>query len=125
MRQRSHSFFCDALPPPVLIITPSNWVPTLEYTVHFWGHPAAAPAGADSASQGGDCPAAPPGAVHAFDDKLWLRCRMTTKHVRNSVLFTDAEVWGAEGGGLLASSRQLARVLTPRGAAKAIGQQEE
>ena len=116
---RSLAFFCDALPPPVLIVTPSNWVPTLEYTVHFWDRPVASTAAAD---QEYPPDAASSTSVQAFDNKLWLRCRMVTRHVHNSLLFTDAEIWGATGDNLLATSRQLARVLAPRGSSQSIGQ---
>lgn len=91
---RTLSFFCDALPPPVLNITSSNWVPTLEYTVNFWERP--------SFSHNG------------FQGKHWLRARFSTNHVRNSMLFTDGELWSEDGNILLATSRQYARVLLPR-----------
>mmetsp|Transcript_28679 Transcript_28679/g.48164 ORF Transcript_28679/g.48164 Transcript_28679/m.48164 type:complete len:307 (-) Transcript_28679:1086-2006(-) len=85
---RSLSFFCDAMPPPVLAIHRSNWVPTLEYTVHFWQRPS--------------------------DTDQWLRARFSTPVVVNSMLYTDGEMWSEDGKQLLATSRQLARVLTPR-----------
>jgi hypothetical protein len=96
---RSLAFFCDALPPPVLNISKSNWVPTLEYTVHFWERPTYATS-ANNALK--------------FQGKYWLRGRFRTDFVRNSFLSTDGELWDAEGTGLLASSRQFARVLLPR-----------
>jgi acyl-CoA thioesterase len=94
---RSLAFFCDAPPPPVINITPSNWVPTLEYTVHFWAKPEAI----------ADC-------AFKHEGKHWIRGRFHTNHVRNSMLYTDGELWSADGETLLATSRQMARVFTPR-----------
>lgn len=94
---RSLAFFCDALPPPVINITPSNWVPTLEYTVHFWAQP----------EHTEEC-------AYKYEGKHWLRGRFYTHHVVNSMLYTDGELWSADGETLLATSRQFARVLTPR-----------
>jgi len=87
------AFFCDSLPPPTLNILGSGvWVPTLEYTVHFWAKPPTEPA----------------------DKACWLRTRFTTTFAKNSLLFEDGEAWSYDGKQLLATSRQLARVLIPR-----------
>eukprot|EP01034_Spumella_vulgaris_P029844 gene29844-36964_t len=94
---RSLAFFCDAPPPPVINITPSNWVPTLEYTVHFWATPEVS----------SDC-------AFKYEGKHWIRGRFHTNFVRNGMLYTDAELWSADGETLLATSRQFARVLTPK-----------
>jgi acyl-CoA thioesterase len=86
---RSLAYFLDAFPPPVLALTTSSWVPTLEYTVHFWN---------TSTLQNNDY------------DK-WLRVRSTTPFVHNGLLYTNSEVWSEDGTTLLGTSRQLARVL--------------
>ncbi len=85
---KSLSFFCDGIPPPVLCVSPFAWVPTMEYTVHFWERP--------------------------MQTSPWLRVRFVTPFVRSGILHTDGEIWSADGERLLAKSRQLARVLTPR-----------
>lgn len=100
---RSLAFFCDALPPPIVGVTPSHWVPTLEYTVHFWQR-------ADLSRRG---PWVPKGAS-TQSHPYWLRCRYNTPIVVNGMLYTDAELWSEDGSQLLATARQLARVLTPR-----------
>lgn len=98
---RSMSFFCDALPPPILRVAHTNWVPTLEYTVHFWQR-------ADFSKRDA--------AVIARDKSApyWLRCRYNTPIAINGMLYTDAELWSEDGTQLLATARQLAKVLTPR-----------
>jgi acyl-CoA thioesterase len=88
----SLAFYADALPPPVLNLKPSNWVPTLEYTVHFWSHPPANLTGEDS----------------------WLQGKFETVFSNNGILYTDGEIWSHDGKSLLATSRQLAKVLEPR-----------
>lgn len=95
---RSSAFFLDALPPPILGIAKSNWVPTLEYTVHFWQRP-------DLSRRG---------FAGAHHEPYWLRCRYNTPFALNGMLYTDAELWSEDGTALLATARQLARVLVPR-----------
>ena len=85
---RSLTFFLDALPPPVLNMVPSDWVPTLEYTAHCWATPNP-------------------------NDK-WLRARFVSMHVENGLLHTDGDIWSEDGMRLYAKSRQLARVLTKK-----------
>lgn len=85
---RSLAYFLDTAPPPVLCLTTSRWVPTLEYTVHFW----------DTA------------ALEREGQAEWLRLRYSAPYVQNGVLYADGELW-TEDGSLLATSRQLARVL--------------
>lgn len=92
----SMAFFLDALPPPVLNVSPTNWVPTLEYTVHFWAKPTLASSQEDQ------------------DMHHWLRTTFSTTHVNNGLLYTDGEIWSYDGKTLLGTSRQLARVLEPR-----------
>lgn len=86
---RSLSFFCDALPPPVINLSPTGWVPTMEYTVHFWSRPS--PTGGK-----------------------WLRSRFSSSVICNGTLHTVGELWSEDGQTLLATSRQMARLLTPR-----------
>jgi len=95
-------FFQDALPPPVVNLTPSHWVPTLEFTVHFWGKPVL-PDDKQQYQQSDD-----------DDDLAWLQSKTETTYVQNGLLYTDGEVWSHDGKRLLATSRQLARVLDPR-----------
>lgn len=92
----SLAFFNDALPPPVVNLIPTSWVPTLEYTVHFWSHPTRT-AGSDDK-----------------EDDYWLRGRFETLFAQNGFLYTDGEVWSADGKTLLATSRQFAKVMEPR-----------
>lgn len=74
--------FSDALPPPVFArIGPSGWVPTLELTVHLRARPA-------------------PG---------FVLCRFRTRYVTRGLMEADGELWD-ERGGLVALSRQLARL---------------
>ncbi|MEO5725327.1 MAG: thioesterase family protein [Ilumatobacteraceae bacterium] len=71
---------CDALPPGVFNLDlPAAWVPTVEYTVHVRGVPAAGP----------------------------LRCIFRSEAVSNGFLQEDGEVWDSAGQ-LVAMSRQLA-----------------
>lgn len=100
---RSMAFFCDALPPPIIGVTPSHWVPTMEYTVHFWQR-------ADFSRRGSWVPLGATLQSHPY----WLRCRYNTPVAINGMLYTDAELWSEDGSQLLATARQLARVLTPR-----------
>ncbi len=93
----SLSLFSDSYPPCVLNLTQFGWVPTLQYGVHFWAQPQV-----DKK-------------VGFFEGKHWLRARFSVSYVKHSMLFTDGELWSADGQTLLATSRQLARVFTPRG----------
>jgi hypothetical protein len=97
---RSYCFICDALPPPVLNICASSWVPTLEYTVHFWNRPEST----------GTSP------TRGEQDSIidYARFKFESPFVQNGYLYTDGELWSADGSTLLATSRQLAKVLTPR-----------
>ena len=83
---RSLALFCDAFPPPVLNVAPSDWVPTMEYTVHFWGRP-------------------------RIGDE-YMRARFVTPHVEHGMLHTDCDLWTQDGTKLLAKSRQLARLFS-------------
>ncbi len=93
---RSLGLFSDSYPPCVLNLTQFAWVPTLEYGVHFWSRP-------EHDTK-----------VGRYNNKQWIRARYYVDHVINGMLFTDGELWSADGKTLLATSRQLARVLIPR-----------
>lgn len=84
---KSLSFFCDCLPPPVLNYGVKGWIPTIEYTAHIWGKPS---------------------------PMKWLRVRFVSSHLENGMLHTDGDIWSEDGTKLLAKSRQLARVLSPK-----------
>lgn len=84
----SMAFFLDALPPPSVNVTPTSWVPTLEYTVHFWAHPQ------------GDAP--------------WVVGKFDSSVINNGLLYTDGEIWSSDGSVLYATSRQFARILDKR-----------
>ena len=75
----------DALPPVAFELGLPGWTPTLELTAHVRARPA-------------------PG---------WLRVKLTSRTMSGGYLEEDAEVWDSEDR-LVALSRQLARVSTPR-----------
>lgn len=100
---RSLAFFSDGIPPCVLNLTPFAWVPTLEYGVHFWAPPVAPSTEQQQQQLQG-----------YYEGKHWLRARYGSPHVINGTLYTDTELWSADGSTLLATSRQIARVFTPR-----------
>jgi len=71
---------CDAFPPAAFNLDlPTNWVPTVELTVHVRAIPAPGP----------------------------VACFFRTRFVQNGLLEADGEVWDAAGT-LVAQSRQLA-----------------
>jgi len=70
----------DAFPPAVFNLDlPTNWVPTVELTVHVRAIPAPGP----------------------------VQCSFTTRYLQNGLLEEDGEVWDSRGV-LVAQSRQLA-----------------
>ena len=83
---RSLSFFCDALPPPILNIHPTSWVPTLEFTTHFWKLP------------------------HKTENN-WIRFKFDVDYMENGLLYESGQLWDYSGEILLATSRQIARIL--------------
>lgn len=104
---RSLAFFCDALPPPVLCLAPSNWVPTIEFTVHFHNRPLAV-IDIDNES------------IHIKDEfydnakkEGYIRANFKATYLNNGLLTEDGEIWDASGKILLARSRQYARLLSP------------
>jgi hypothetical protein len=80
-------FFCDAFPPPLLNHSPTSWLPTIEISVHTRAIP---PEGTNR-----------------------VRVHFSSRHLTNGLFETDGEVWDEAGASLLATSRQLARVLQP------------
>lgn len=71
---------CDAFPPAAFNLDmPTNWVPTVELTVHVRAIPAPGP----------------------------VACFFRTRFVQNGLLEADGEIWD-EAGTLVAQSRQLA-----------------
>jgi acyl-CoA thioesterase len=88
----SMAFYSDAMPPPILNLKPTNWVPTIELSVHFWNKPP----------------------VLEGEDAQWIRGKFETLYSNNGFLYTDGELWSADGKILLATNRQFARVLEPR-----------
>jgi acyl-CoA thioesterase len=44
----------------------------------------------------------------------WMRARFISEHVENGLLHTDGDIWNEEGTKLLAKSRQMARIISPR-----------
>jgi len=89
----SMAFFLDSVTPPILNIYPTNWVPTVEYTVHFWNKPDALLANRNSKSGN------------------WYQVKFVTNYMKNNFLYTDGEIWESDGSQLLAKSRQYARLL--------------
>jgi acyl-CoA thioesterase len=94
----SMTFFNDCLPPPVLNIKSASWVPTIEYTVHYW-RPIPL---SNNLSKG------------QTDDEndVWVRARFSSQHIENGMLHTDGEIWSADGSTLLSKSRQLGKILS-------------
>ncbi len=78
-------FFCDAFPPPILNAYPARRLRTLQLGVHLRARP-------------------------PFGDTM-LRVRFSSRFVAGGMLEEDGEVWSADGGRLLAQSRQLLRLL--------------
>jgi hypothetical protein len=96
----------DCFPPPVLNVARFGWIPTLEYTVHYWNHPSVADIGNVAHLEG-----LSPG--HPDYHQHWVRYTASTSFLQNSMCYLDNEVWSPCGGFLLATSRQLARVMIP------------
>ena len=86
------AFYLDACPPPILNVYPRDWVPTMEMTLHFWNAPKRLPPSEDSG---------------------WFRVKFSTTYMQNNLLYTDGEIWEADGSSLLAKSRQMARLFQP------------
>lgn len=101
---RSLAFFSDALPPPVLCLTSSSWVPTVELTVQFYNRPVI-----DNNE------------TNHISDEIYekariegfIRAAFKTTLLKNGLVSEDGELWDAAGKVLLAKSRQYARLLSP------------
>lgn len=118
------ALFNDAYPPPVLCLSPlTPWVPTTELTLHCWTRPT--PASSDTGTPTTTTTHSAPVRGSNVGDGArlcgwvvcagpWLRVRFVTDVVRGGLLRADGEVWSADGTTLHATSRQLARLLTPR-----------
>lgn len=78
-------FFLDALPPVAFDLGILGWAPTLEFTGHVRARPADG----------------------------WLLAEVSTETVTATVMEEDARVWDSTGR-LVAQSRQLAGIRTPR-----------
>lgn len=90
----SFPLFLDCYP-PVLNIIASNWIPTMDYTIHTWCRPSS---------------------EHFIvaEGKHWIRARFATDFVKNSLLYTDAQLWSADGQVLLGTARQMAKIWIPK-----------
>lgn len=97
----SMAFLNDSLP-PILNIKPSNWIPTFQFTVHFWSHPPL-PSSLSTSSTSND-----------GEEDYWVRTRFETLFSQNGMLHADGEIWSEDGKVLLSTSRQFARVMEPR-----------
>lgn len=113
----SMAFFNDAMFPPVLNLTSLGWVPTLQYSVHFWNRP---PVPAALETQKENPPSVTKDLEPVVYDECFVRAKFETDYVRNSWLYTDGEIWSHDGSTLLATSRQLARLLSPKASANSL-----
>jgi acyl-CoA thioesterase len=93
----SLAFFADSLPPPVLNVRHSKWMPTYQLTVHFWSPPL------EFSSL-----------EFSGEENSWLQAKFETVFAKSGMLGTDAEIWSHDGKRLLATSRQLQRLMEPR-----------
>jgi hypothetical protein len=77
-------------------------VPSLDLTTHFFERPPKQPPAASS----------PP--PSSSSQPPYLRLRFSTSFVRRGLLLCDSEVWAEDSSTLYSTSRQLARLLSPR-----------
>lgn len=91
---RSNALFLDAFFPPIINVSPSQWVPTLSIDMNFWGRP--------SKPEGG------------LGREGWVRGKFLASVYQNGLGIEEAEIWDADEPRLLASSRQLFKLLNPR-----------
>ena len=114
---RSMAFFNDAYPAPIQSHRGGGdkeeggtgggtgswaWVPSLDLTTHFFERPPKQPPAASSL---------PPS---SSSQPPYLRLRFSTSFVRRGLLLCDSEVWAEDSSTLYSTSRQLARLLSPR-----------
>lgn len=117
---RSMAFFNDAYPAPIQSHRDGGekeeggtgggkagwaWVPSLDLTTHFFERPPKQPPAASSSSSSSSSSSCRP---------PYLRLRFSTSFVRRGLLICDSEVWAEDSPTLYSTSRQLARLLTPR-----------
>jgi acyl-CoA thioesterase len=96
----SMAFFNDAMFPSVINLVPdAKWIPTLQYTVHFWNAPPSALLPSNTSKE-------------IEEDRLFVMGKFDTNYIKNSWLYTDGEIWSYDGKILLATSRQMARVMS-------------
>ena len=91
---RSNALFLDAFFPPIINVSPSTWVPTLSIDMNFWGRP--------SKPEGG------------LGHEGWVRGKFWASVYQNGLGIEEGEIWDADEPKLLASSRQLFKLLKPR-----------
>jgi hypothetical protein len=108
---RSLAFFSDALPPPILCLAPSNWVPTIELTVHFHNRPQIE---IDSNSNSNESQHIKDEFYDKARNEGYLRANFKATYCNNGLVTEDGKIWDASGKILLASSRQYARLLSPK-----------
>lgn len=120
----SLAFLNDCLPPPVLALVgfENNWVPTVEYSVQFWGTPShhyhpQRNSKHDHNQQLDhsdfiDNPDSHEQLLHNQGANPWVRVQYLTNHVENGTLSTDSQIWSTDGHTLLANGRQLAKLVT-------------
>ena len=71
-------------------------MPTLEFTSHFWGLPSTTSESSDD------------------NDENWMRFRFKTDYMVNGLLCEEGELWDYKEEKLLATCKQVARILLPR-----------
>ena len=104
-------FFSDIAPPPTLNHMITQWVPTLEYSVHMFADPQ--DIGTWSSSPDTDTDTDTDTGMSGNSN--WVRFMFNSVYVHNGLVSTDGELWTDEPiPRLLARSRQMARHLLPR-----------
>ncbi|GMH69616.1 hypothetical protein TrST_g3770 [Triparma strigata] len=81
------SFLMDCFPPPILAQEPTGWVPTISYSVNFFSKPK--------------------------NNPTLVKLDFQTRIAVDGVIECDGHAWDEEDG-LLATSRQMARVWKPK-----------
>jgi hypothetical protein len=130
----SLAFLNDCLPPPVLALVgfQNNWVPTVEYSVQFWGTPShhyhqvqhhghfqiqhdnshQSVTGIANRSEFVENPDSHEQLLRGQGANPWVRAQFQSLHVENGTLSTDSQIWSHDGVTLLANARQLAKLVT-------------
>lgn len=113
----SLGFLNDCLPPPILSLLGmrNTWVPTVEYSVQFWGIPIIPSNNHNNQNNNHnnnqsfdshEC------VLVGQEENPWVQAQFITNHVENGMLSTDSQIWSSDGKTLLANSRQLAKLVT-------------